>query len=144
MGIHQPLALTGSGASQAQSQRASALGEEIRKGSECSQTKFRETAQSTSSTKFSPKSNRCILVFNDFFSSLKGDLMNAQNCLHRKIGFRNLTFLLSERQGDNSNRWQIETEYKNELSAGQTDPPMGWDRTNTTSRAGHVGHSSSQ
>lgn len=67
MGIHQPLALSGSGASQAQSQQASALGEEIRKGSECSQTKFRETAQTTSSTKYSPKSNRCILVFNDFF-----------------------------------------------------------------------------
>lgn len=67
VGTHQPLALSGSGASQAQPQQASALGEEIRKGSECSQTEFTETAQSASSTKFSPKSNRCILVFNDFF-----------------------------------------------------------------------------
>lgn len=84
-----------------------------------------------------------------FFFSLKEDLMNAQNCLHRKISFclhrkirfRNSTYL-SERQGDNSNCWQMETEYKNELSAGQADPLRGWDRT--TSHAGHVGHSSSQ
>lgn len=71
VGTHQPLALSGSGASQAQPQQASALGEEIRKGSECSQTEFTETAQSASSTKFSPKSNRCILVFNDFFLLFK-------------------------------------------------------------------------
>lgn len=135
MEIHQPLALSGSGASQAQSQQASALGEEIRKGSECSETKFRETAQSTSSTKFSPKSNRCILVFNDFFFfSLKGNLTNAQNCTEKPgLEIRHFSSLKDRETTAIVGRWKQNIKM---LLAGQAHPHgVGQDKHHKPCRA---------
>lgn len=53
--------------------------------------------------------------------------MNAQNRLHRKIRFRNSTFFLPERQGDNS-RWKQNIK----ISYQQGRPTPRWGRTGQT------------